>query len=231
MFSIRSSVFLAALCGAVPVFSLCHLPNSTLVYSLYVKGHHVGEITRVTHFHNHKYSVDVNTHASFLFFSDHIEEKSSGAVLAAGLRPAMYSLKDSHKGLLASVHFDWRDASATSVFKGVAVKLPIHAPIYDNVSYQLPLRCALAGGMHTHNYSVLFQNKKVKYETHVINAHAKIDTPLGSMDTIEVKERSLAQPAEVNILWFAPKYHYALVESVALANGKRQALATVKKIS
>lgn len=213
------------------VLALCALPTTTSVFDLYSGGHHIGQITRSVKVSASKYQINVTTKAGFLFFTDTISQQSRGTILRSQLRPRLFSTIDKRKGRVEQIYFNWSKARALVDYQGKKSMLSTHPGMYDALSYQLVLRCQLESSIHSARFSVLSDGQMKHYQLNVVRQHDVLTTPLGKLDTIEVAQRTAKHSADLSLLWFAPKYHYALVESAYVKNGKQQMFAIIKTMS
>lgn len=201
-------------------------PNYTATYQIQDNGHHLGTIVQQYQQQQNHYRFNSITHTKILFFSDILTESSEGAVTSTGFEPGAYHLGDSRKGSLERVTFNWQSKLLNSILRGDRKFLQTQDGMQDNLSYQLQLRYALLNQQLPLNFTVVSNNTIHHYQFKIINQDAKLKTPLGLLDTIQVQSPLDGQTYGV-MYWFATKYNDVLVQSMSLKNGNPEAIATI----
>ncbi|MFV8783275.1 DUF3108 domain-containing protein [Microbulbifer sp. SA54] len=161
-----------------------------------------------------------------------IEEYSRFAQQAGRLVPLHYDYKKTGLGKdrHTALSFESTQRRVINVYDKDHTIESAPKDIQDKISYQLQLALDVAAGKKELKYDVA-DGKKIRHYEFRVTGTEKIDTPMGSVETIKV-QRVRAQDSErVTNIWFAPQWNYALVKLQQQEDNGKSYQITLTKLS
>ncbi len=140
---------------------------------------------------------------AWLFNRQHLNYESEGEITPDGLRPARFTVERRRSGATeqATADFDWNAMAITLDTPPRTVALPVNAQDVVSFMYQLGLTALQPGRLEL----PVTNGWKLEHYQIEIGAEETIDTPLGKLKAIPV--RQIPQPGKESIeLWLATEY-------------------------
>jgi len=140
---------------------------------------------------------------AWLFSRQHLNYESEGEITPDGLRPARFTVERRRSGAneQATADFDWSAMAITLDTLLRTVALPVNAQDIVSFMYQLGLTALQPGRLEL----PVTNGWKLEHYQIEIGAEETIDTPLGKLKAIPV--RQIPQPGKESIeLWLATEY-------------------------
>lgn len=120
------------------------------------------------------------------------------------LRPRSYSYRqDDEKRRSIDASFDWSGGRLEWQRRGESEEAPLDTPLFDRLSVTLVLREALRESFETLELEV-FDNGRIKTMRFVNEGRERIETPMGSFETLRVRGQNAAGSSRSSLTWFAP---------------------------
>lgn len=107
------------------------------------------------------------------------------------------------------VNFNWEKKLAKASGKK-SIKITLQGGELDRLNHQLLLRCALQAGEEALSYAVVDRDEVENYVYQIIGEE-KLDTQLGSLDTVVVR-RKRKNNDRVTTIWLAKDLDYLMVK-------------------
>ncbi len=224
----RKTLLSIALLSAIPALTLaadCTFPGYVATYQMTAKGTHVGSLVqRLSVNKSGQYHLTSKAYAHFLFFHDTIVETSSGHITRGEILPTRYTMTSSRGHHPVKIHFEWSKGKAIFAVGKTQKTYPLHAGLYDNLSYQLALRHdLLTESKHAYKVHFLALGKnhqpELRTQTFTVKQGATLTFPrLGKVKTVEVQATDPSTQDKA-LFWFAPKYGDLLVKSATVEPG------------
>ncbi len=143
-----------------------------------------------------------------LVSDDEIVERSHWQLDQGTLQPLRYSYRrsggDNERNV--EVSFDWEKQQAENTVRGHSWRMPVPAGTLDKLSYVLVLMEDLAAEKTELRYQIADGGRLKTYELR-IEGEERIDTALGSMDTIIVRRLRNSEQRET-LLWCSKSLNY-----------------------
>lgn len=143
-----------------------------------------------------------------LVSNEEIVERSEWRLDQGDLRPLSYSYRRSggDKDRNIAVKFDWENHQVENTAKGHSWRMPVPADTLDKLSYVLVLMSDLAAEKTELRYRIADGGRLKNYELRV-EGEERIDTALGSMETVVVRRLRNSEERET-LLWCAKSLHF-----------------------
>ncbi len=143
-----------------------------------------------------------------LLSDEEIVERSHWQLEQGLLQPLRYSYRRSggENDRNVAVSFDWEKSQAENTAKGHSWRMPVPAGTLDKLSYVLVLMRDLAAEKAELKYQIADGGRLKIYELR-IEGEERIDTALGSMDTVIVRRLRNSGERET-LLWCAKSLNY-----------------------
>jgi len=156
-----------------------------------------------------------------------VTERSKWDIKDGEIRPLDYLYRQS--GLQSrkiTMQFDWPNKLIHAQVKGEKRELDIVPGMYDNLLYQVAISRDLKAGKQTLDYVVAENGKIKKY--HIVQAgHDKLETPLGTLDTIKLEKRNPGSKRQTT-LWCAPSLNYLPVRMDHIETNGEETSAVIR---
>jgi hypothetical protein len=156
-----------------------------------------------------------------------VTERSKWDIKDGEIRPLDYLYRQS--GLSSrkiSMEFDWPNKLIHAKVKGEKRELDIVPGMYDNLLYQIAISRDLKAGKQTLDYVVAESGKIKKY--HIVQAgHDKLETPLGTLDTIKLEKHNPGSKRQTT-LWCAPSLNYLPVRMDHIEKNGEETSAVIR---
>jgi hypothetical protein len=154
-------------------------------------------------------------------------ERSVMQIDANGVRPLEWQLDDGKSGEKGDgrLHFDWANGVVTGRVEGKDVSVPTEPNMQDRLSIQIAVVAALLNGQTPADYA-LIDDERVKRYTYTKKESARVDSKLGSLDTI-VYESTRTGSSRVSRFWLAPQFDYAAARAEQIRKGKVETVMTL----
>ncbi len=146
-----------------------------------------------------------------LLFDDHLIEESLFVATGTGPRPILYSSRyTGHKGpSTVSVRFDWRRSKIKNKKNDRRWELPLSAPVFDKLLYQLAIMYDLGAGKRDLSYRIV-DGHEIKTYRFLYLGTERVKTPLGEFDAVKIERRKENSKRRTTI-WCAPRLRYLAV--------------------
>ncbi len=143
-----------------------------------------------------------------LVSDEEIVERSHWQLDQGMLQPLRYSYRRSggDKERNVEVRFDWENGEAENTARGHSWRMPVPAGTLDKLSYVLVMMQDLAAEKSDLRYQIADGGRLKIYELR-IEGEARIETALGSMDTVIVRRLRDSDERET-LLWCAKSLNY-----------------------
>lgn len=112
-----------------------------------------------------------------------------------------------------SIDFNWAQQLASGKHEGDPFRLEIPKQALDPLGYQLQLMQDLKNGKQTMRYQVV-DDDDLDEDVFAVIGNEKLDSELGSVDTIKMEKVREEGSKRQTRMWFAPKWDYLLVRFV-----------------
>jgi hypothetical protein len=202
---------------ATAVQSARNLPSKgRIAYTLYLGGDQfsVGKAVQSWEVEGDEYklgSVAETTGIADLFRSQRLNYISAGKITSHGLRPQTFLMSRTRRGRTeaARAEFDW---GAAKIMLGRApdqrtLALPANSQDFISFMYQFSLSPPQPGRIRV---SITNGSRLETYELDVL-AHENIETPLGVLNTLPIKQVRQAGDESIEV-WLAAEYRYLPVK-------------------
>jgi Protein of unknown function (DUF3108) len=127
-----------------------------------------------------------------------------------------------------SLKFDWTAHRVTGTAENKPVDLPIEPGVQDGLSVQIALMCALAAGQTPSSFKMIDKDEVKEYQ-YTREGEAKLDTPVGKLDTVIYKSQKTGS-SRATRLWIAPSLGYLPVRAEQSKRDKRELQLTIRAI-
>jgi uncharacterized protein DUF3108 len=193
-------------------------------------GTSVLELTRKS---DHEYTYQSRNTARGLFriaVPDTVTQVSNFAIVDGLVTPQTYVGDDgsSDTDRDVSLKFDWTARRVTGTSEDNPVDLPIEPGVQDGLSVQIALMCALAAGEMPSHFRMIDKDEVKEYQ-YTREGEAKLDTPVGKLDTVIYKSQK-AGSSRATRLWIAPSLGYLPVRAEQSKRDKRELQLTLRAL-
>lgn len=110
-----------------------------------------------------------------------------------------------------TIDFDWEQNLATGRYKGTAFETPLSPGMLDPLGYQLQLHQDLKAGKREMEYRYVRHGRPSEDRFAVID-EGTIKTLQGEINALTVEKLRGEGAKRETLMWFAPKFNYALVQ-------------------
>jgi hypothetical protein len=193
-------------------------------YAVSYRGLSAGNLTfRFTRDPNGRYVYETHADPSMLaslFVSRAAVERSVMEIGPDGVRPLDWSIDDgksSSKGD-GSLHFDWDRNTVTGTVEDKPVSVPTEPGLQDRSSLQIAVTTQLLRGVEPGTVTFI-DNNEVKRYTYTRKEGAKLDSPLGNLDTV-IYESTREGSSRLSRFWIAPSLEYLPARAEQVRKGK-----------
>jgi hypothetical protein len=165
-----------------------------------------------------------------LALPDTITQVSEFSIVDGMVVPSHYEGDDgsSDTDRDVSLKFDWTAKRVTGTAENKPVDQPLQPGVQDSLSVQVALMCMLAAGKAPESFRLIDKDEVKEYQyTH--EGEAKLDTPLGKLDTVIYKSQKTGS-SRATTLWIAPSLGYLPVRAEQAKRGKRELQLTLKSV-
>lgn len=140
--------------------------------------------------------------------NEEIVERSEWKIDRGALLPLSYAYRRSggDRDRNIAVNFDWENSQAENTARGHSWRMPVPAGTLDKLSYVLVLMKDLAENKTELRYQIADGGRLKIYELQ-IEGEERIDTALGSMETVVVRRLRNSEERET-LLWCAKNLNY-----------------------
>lgn len=189
-------------------------------YKAYRSGSKLGKASQQLEVLNdHQYRLTYQSHASFLFLSDHRHEVSLFSQQGEQLTSLNYQYTRTGTG---------SDKELQAVFDPIEHRILINNEAYlpwqdeqDNQLYQLTIKQYLADGQTSFSLPVLnYRGEKEQYDF-ALQGKEQIKLPYGKIDALKIARIRDSKKRET-FIWFAPELNYLMVRIRQLKEGDEQ---------
>jgi len=144
-------------------------------------------------------------------------------------KPQAYSFKQQSigKDRNEQLEFDWDEKLVHHKTDKAPGNFPIPEDTYDKLTYQLKIRQALQAGDGLSVYSVADKRKLKQYGFNIIGS-VELDTPMGKLDTLQIKRDRGADSKRETTFWLAKDWDYLLVKIHQKEKGKSYEIMMVE---
>jgi hypothetical protein len=144
------------------------------------------------------------------------------------VRPLRYREEDGTEATSEDValEFDWSRGVVQGVAHDEAVHLPLPANTQDPMSIQLAVLLDFANKRVPLRYSMVDKTQIKEYE-YKSEGPARLDTPLGPLDTVIYSSNRPGQASRLTRVWYAPALDYTPVRSEDINDGKLRIRMTI----
>ncbi|MBX2838081.1 MAG: DUF3108 domain-containing protein [Gammaproteobacteria bacterium] len=156
----------------------------------------------------------------------HISNGPAGLVF----QPTQYSYRqDNEARRSVDATFDWTSQNLTYTRRGETKTIEIDTPLLDRLSVTLAVMQALKEGFETADFQV-FDHGSIKTIRFINQGEQKIETKMGTFDTIHVKRETVGGSSRHSEIWFAPILDYVPVRLEQFKRGDLVARMTLKDL-
>lgn len=151
------------------------------------------------------YESETNTKGvAALFRKARIVERSELRYQGARPQPLAYSyVRTGHKDRTVGVRFDWEKGIAHNTLRGQTWSMPVPDGTLDKLAYVLALMHDLHAGSLNNAYTVADGGKIKTYQIDYLGEE-RLDTPLGTLDTLKLRRTRAGNTERETIIWSAP---------------------------
>lgn len=225
------------LCGVTSVNAAGTLQPFEAFYDLYVHGLRVGRLTR-------QLTVTANGEAEYastteavglvrLVKQETVAERSRFNLSTDAIRPLSYRYdrtgggNDKH----VSVDFDWTNATVRTAVNEQSWQHALDGQIYDQLTYELRAmqQLGLPEGLPAEFTYRVADGARIKDFNFQMLGSEKLDTTLGSLDTIKLKR--VRKGKREFTLWIAPELHFVPVKARYVEKDGTVTTAQVRALS
>ena len=128
-----------------------------------------------------------------------------------------------------SMQFDWGHKLIHAKVKGESRELEAVPGMFDNLLYQVAISRDLKAGKKTLDY-VVAENGKIKQYHIERTGQEKLETPLGTLDTIKVEKHNPGNK-RMTTLWCAPSLNYLPVRMDHIEKNGEQTSAVIQSFN
>jgi hypothetical protein len=163
-----------------------------------------------------------------LVYSDDVTQQSWFNVVDDHIRPERYRGEQGSSTL--SFAFDWSTGHAFGSSEGKPIDLTLKPGTQDLLSIQAEVMLDLKNGNLPTNFTIIDKDRMKEF-LYTREGTAKIDTPIGTLDTIIVASRHDANDRRVLRMWFAPDLGFAPVQAERTRDGKLEFAIRIRSLN
>lgn len=161
---------------------------------------------------------------------DTITQVSSFSIVDGAVVPSTYEGDDgsSDTSRDVSLKFDWTANKVTGTAENKPVEQPLQPGTQDSLSVQIALMCALAAGKAPDSFRLIDKSEVKEYQ-YTREGEAKLDTPVGKLDTVIYKSQKTGS-SRATRFWIAPSLGFLPVRAEQAKRGKRELQLLLKSV-
>jgi Protein of unknown function (DUF3108) len=161
---------------------------------------------------------------------DTVTQESTFTITDGQISPLMYVGDDgsSDTSKDVSLKFDWAAKKVTGTAANKPVDQPLEPGVQDSLSVQIALMCALAAGKAPDSFRLIDKDEVKEYQ-YTRQGEAKLDTPVGKLDTVVYKSQKTGS-SRATTLWIAPSLGFLPVRAEQAKRGKRELQLTLRSV-
>lgn len=154
---------------------------------------------------NFVYESETNTTGiAALFRKARIVERSELRYHEDRPQPLAYSyVRTGHKDRTVAVRFDWEKGIAHNTLRGQTWSMPVPDGTLDKLAYVLALMHDLHAGSLNNAYTVADGGKIKTYQIDYLGEE-RLETPVGTFDTLKLRRTRSGNTERETIIWSAP---------------------------
>jgi hypothetical protein len=177
------------------------------------------------HYH---YSWTISARGIFrLVYSDDVTQQSWFAIVDGHIRPDKYRAAQGSAGV--NFDFDWPSGHARGSSEGKPVDLTLKPGTQDLMSIQVEVMLDLKNGNLPSNFTIIDKDQ-MKDFLYTREGTAKLQTSIGSLDTIIVASRHDANDRRVLRMWFAPDLGFVPVQAERTRDDKLEFAIRIRSL-
>jgi hypothetical protein len=165
-----------------------------------------------------------------LALPDTITQESTFSIVDGQVVPSSYVGDDgsSDTSRDVSLKFDWTAKKVTGTAENSPVDQPLQPGVQDSLSVQVALMCMLAAGKAPESFRLIDKDEVKEYQ-YTRQGEAKLDTPVGKLDTVIYKSQKTGS-SRATTLWIAPSLGFLPVRAEQAKRGKRELQLSLKSV-
>jgi hypothetical protein len=186
-------------------------------------------LTRDTEPDHYVYKWTISARGIFkIVYSDDVVQQSWFSIADGKVRPDRYRGQEGSKTV--NFDFDWNAGRARGTSEGKQVDIALAEGAQDLMSIQLQVMLDLQNGNMPPTFHIIDKDE-LKEFIYTREGEAKLETDLGTLDTLIVQSKHFATDRRVLRMWFAPSLGYIPVQAERLKDGKLEFAMRIKTLT
>ena len=163
-----------------------------------------------------------------LAYSHDVTQQSWFGVLDNHVRPDHYRGEQGSSSVAFS--FDWDTGHAFGSSEGKPIDLALKPEAQDLMSIQVEIMLDLRNGTMPPTFNIIDKDQMKEF-LYTREGTAKLQTEIGTLDTVIVASRRSATDSRVLRMWFAPDLGYVPVQAERRRDGKLEFAMRIKTLT
>ena len=163
-----------------------------------------------------------------LAYSHDVTQQSWFGVLDNHVRPEHYRGEEGSSTVAFA--FDWDTGHAFGSSEGKPIDLPLKPGAQDLMSIQVEIMLDLKNGAMPPTFNIIDKDQMKEF-LYTREGTAKLQTEIGTLDTVIVASRHTATDSRVLRMWFAPELGYVPVQAERSRDGKLEFAMRIKTLT
>jgi hypothetical protein len=187
------------------------------------------KLVRDTESDHYVYKWTISARGIFkIIYSDDVVQQSWFSIADGRVRPDRYRGQQGSKTV--NFDFDWSAGRARGTSEGKPVDIAIVEGAQDLNSIQIQVMLDLQNGNMPPTFHIIDKDEMKEF-IYTREGSAKLETDLGTLDTLIVSSKHFATDRRVLRMWFAPALGYIPVQAERMKDGKLEFAMRIKSLN